>query len=300
MVEIGEKFGRLTIIKDNGLHPVHRCRLVECSCECGNEIEVTYSNLSLGKSTSCGCYWREVINASQEKRRKDLTGQTFNYLTAIRWFDKTKNNIAIWECKCICENITYVRSTRLENGEIKSCGCKRSELNSESKTIHGFSPKGNQHPLYDRLCKILQRCNDPSNPSYERYGGRGIKVGEYWNSLTKESIEDFIQYMEDLYPNVYDLLKEGLHIDRIDNDGDYEKGNIRLIKPKQNNRNKRDTVMVEYEDKKIAFIDLYEKLESPVKYSTALYRLRKGIDPLEAILTPIKKTKKELELEIEN
>lgn len=83
--------------------------------------------------------------------------------------------------------------------------------------------------LRDRYSQMVKRCTKPDNPSYKYYGGRGIEV-------RFESSADFVEYML-CHIVVVDL--KGLTIDRINNNGHYEKGNIRLVTQAVNNRNRR-------------------------------------------------------------
>lgn len=85
----------------------------------------------------------------------------------------------------------------------------------KSMEMHGLS--------YDRLYKIWasmkERCFNKNNAGYDRYGGRGITVCDEWINV----FMSFYNYMISL-PN-YGI--PGMSIDRIDNDGNYEPGNIR-------------------------------------------------------------------------
>ncbi len=88
--------------------------------------------------------------------------------------------------------------------------------------------------LLGRLARVYghinQRCNNPNTHNYYRYGGRGIK--------NKFMLDEFREYViSDLGITHIDQI-EGLEIDRIDNDGDYEPGNIRFIIPKENMNNR--------------------------------------------------------------
>jgi len=74
---------------------------------------------------------------------------------------------------------------------------------------------------------MKQRCQNPKNKDYYCYGGRGIRV------LFK-SVDDFVDYVA----NDLKVDPRGLTIDRIDNDGHYEKGNIRFVTQAENNKNK--------------------------------------------------------------
>ncbi len=78
---------------------------------------------------------------------------------------------------------------------------------------------------------IRRRCTNPNHPAFHNYGGRGIQ-----NRF--KSLDEFRDY-------VIDELRidpRGLQIDRIDNDGHYEKGNIRFVTARENSNNRRSTV----------------------------------------------------------
>lgn len=75
---------------------------------------------------------------------------------------------------------------------------------------------------------IRRRCNNPKVSSYKNYGGRGIR-----NKFN--NFKEFYQYIV----NELCVDPRGLTIDRIDNDGHYEKGNIRFVSKSENSKNKR-------------------------------------------------------------
>ena len=63
--------------------------------------------------------------------KNDLIGKTFSFLTVLEDDGTRMSNGSIkWKCQCICGNITHVSSTNLTRNKIKSCGCKKQELNS--------------------------------------------------------------------------------------------------------------------------------------------------------------------------
>lgn len=82
-------------------------------------------------------------------------------------------------------------------------------------------------PLYAAWINLRQRCRNPRNPDYNLYGGRGILVGESWDC--------FKQFSEDMGPT----YKPGLVLDRIHNDGNYERGNCRWTTRSIQNHNRR-------------------------------------------------------------
>ena len=89
-----------------------------------------------------------------------------------------------------------------------------------------------KYPLYARYNNMISRCTNPNKTRYKDYGGRGIKVCDEW----VDSYSAYEAYMMAL-PG-FDLE---LQIDRIDNDGNYEPGNVRWVtrKVNMNNRERR-------------------------------------------------------------
>lgn len=95
---------------------------------------------------------------------------------------------------------------------------------------HGFSVT---HPKLFGIWETMRsRCNNPNREKYKDYGGRGIKVCDEWNKNADAFCKWALQ-------NGYD---DGLQLDRIDNDGNYEPSNCRFVTPKKNSRNRRNTV----------------------------------------------------------
>ena len=163
----------------------------------------------------------------------DITGQRFGRLTAIK-----KVKVASWLCKCDCGNEVIVPYSNLANGTQKSCGCWR----RESKEIFAQRVKkhgGNRTPIYNKYCAIKQRCYNPNNHAYNRYGGRGIKMCDKWLN----SFESFRQWA---YANGYDENGE-LSLDRIDNNGDYSPENCRFTSRKEQQLNRECAIVCEYE-----------------------------------------------------
>lgn len=157
--------------------------------------------------------------------KRDLTGSTFGYLTAIRRLEDTRASGYPWLCICACGKEATVRIESLAQGKTLSCGCKRIEA-CLARTKHGHSRRIGKTKTYIVWRAMHQRCKQPKNNHYKYYGGRGIKICERWGSY-----ENFLIDMGE--------RPDGLSIDRINNDGDYEPSNCRWATHTQQMNNTR-------------------------------------------------------------
>jgi len=76
---------------------------------------------------------------------------------------------------------------------------------------------------------MIERCEKPKNPYFKHYGGRGITVCERWHT--------FVNFLADMGEPPSELS-----LDRINNDGNYEKSNCRWATWTQQANNKRQRV----------------------------------------------------------
>lgn len=123
---IGQKFGRLTVLKDSGQRDNERQVMWECECECGNIILVPTRRLTYGTTKSCGCYHKDIISYN-------LVGQRFGKLLVIEPTDERSSSGAImWKCQCDCGNEHIISTNHLMQGA-KSCGCITSAVDLTGK-----------------------------------------------------------------------------------------------------------------------------------------------------------------------
>lgn len=180
------------------------------------------------------CYKLGIKIREPSNKRIDMIGKKFSRLLVISRADNDNEGRTRWWCKCDCgyENLVCVSGKNLRNGSTKSCGCLQKESVIKRNYRHGFS--GDKHA--DRICKIFygmkKRCYNENYSEYMDYGGRGIKISDEWLNNT----ESFVKWA---LANGY---SEGLSIDRIDVNGNYEPANCRwadYITQANNKRNNR-------------------------------------------------------------
>ena len=161
-------------------------------------------------------------------KKKDLTGRTFGRLRVICETDRRSNGMIVWECLCKCGATVFVTGNNLCTGNTTSCGCWRSELSSGRFTTHGETHHRKPSREYVAWISMRDRCVNPRNKSYEYYGGRGVSVCLRW----MESFEAFLS-------DVGRCPSEGMSIDRIDTNGNYEPDNVRWATASQQAYNQR-------------------------------------------------------------
>jgi hypothetical protein len=166
-------------------------------------------------------------------KRLSLEGRRFGRLLVLasagtRIYGKSQRR-SIWRCLCVCGKETIIPSSSLTHKLTKSCGClrsetttKKNELSSGVPVTHGMTGT----PEYQAYKDARRRCTKKTCPRWEDYGGRGIKFlfsgfEEFFNELGRRT-------------SPYHSL------DRINNDGNYEVGNVRWATPEEQRLNQRE------------------------------------------------------------
>ena len=211
----------------------------------------------------------------------DLTGQRFGRLTVVERAENYKDGSARWHCLCDCGNMTTVHAHALKQGRIKSCGCLLAESSKKRMAQlmrkHGMSAS----KLYRVYTAMRERCEKPTCAEYHRYGGRGITVCEEWRNNRNA-------FFEWAMASGY---KEGLQIDRINNDGNYCPENCRWVTLKQNCNNTSINVFLEHNGE-IHTLSEWSNLLG-INRSTIYSRHRAGKTPAEILSkTHLEKEKK--------
>lgn len=205
---------------------------------------------------------------------KNLTGMVFSDLTVIgpapRW-----RRAMQWYCMCKCGKVTTPVGAALKNGTTKSCGCHAAEILRKTTTKHGHSASGKTTPEYQAWVNMRMRCSNPVVRDYHVYGGRGIRVCEEWG--------DFAAF----YGHIGPRPSSKHSLDRVDNNGHYEPGNVRWATPKEQALNRRTTTWYEWTGdrrtpKQIAALE-------GIGYERLLYWLNKKRFSVEAAVAEIKR-----------
>jgi len=213
----GRRFGKLVVIHrvENYVKPNGKKESKWlCQCDCGKTTKVVSSHLKSGMTKSCGCLIGKAFN--------DLTGKRFGSLTVTERSENMGKRTA-WLCKCDCGNTCHAPAYRLNSGQMRSCGCLRRELAISVNTTHGMS----HTRLYKVWGAMKRRCDCPTVDRYPVYGGRGISYCEEWTTF-----EPFMRWA------LATGYSQGLSIDRIDVNGNYEPDNCRWVLLEEQSLNK--------------------------------------------------------------
>lgn len=170
-------------------------------------------------------------NERGRRQAEDLTGQRFGFLLAKTYIAGTKESPrSKWVCVCDCGKEIICKAENLKRGKIKSCGCKSNEMRRLSSIKHGHTRyDGYVSGAYGSWASMKQRCENENNAQFNDYGGRGITICERWKSF-----ENFLADMGD--------RPEGMSLDRVDPNGNYEPGNCKWSTRSEQAINKRKRV----------------------------------------------------------
>jgi hypothetical protein len=137
---------------------------------------------------------------------------------------------------------------------------------------HGLSQSGG---VYQSWQSMRQRCENPNNHNYPRYGGRGIRVCERWMKF-----QNFLIDMGERPTPKHS-------IERKDNNGNYEPGNCVWATPAQQSRNRRISFLLTMNGETKTLAEWCEQFDA--KYPSVWCRLKRGVDLQHALLVPKRK-----------
>lgn len=176
-------------------------------------------------------------------KRKDITGNKYGRLTAVRPVAPNEKGLWLWEFRCDCGNsvkrcVTFTSKGR--HSDKSCCGCDH-----HLKT-HGKST--NIKKLYWVWVAMRQRCNNPRNKDYPNYGGRNIKICSLW--------DNYNFFHSWALENGY---CEGLTLERIDVNLGYSPLNCTWLRNDKQALNTRKIRKYEYNGSEYTIRELAEK-----------------------------------------
>ncbi len=182
------------------------------------------TSLMAVKRSSCGLRWPTDALLLEDMARYPLGSLTLTGRVQRRG---SKNTRCV-EARCtICELVFLLFPSNIKRGLTTSCRCQRNMK-------YGADPRA--AVLGKRFSAMHYRCSPTHNCMTKNYGERGIEC-------RFASREEFIRWVLEHLPHP---TYRGVEIDRRDNNGHYEPGNLRLVSRTVNNSNKRTSRLVEY------------------------------------------------------
>lgn len=172
--------------------------------------------------------------------------------------------------RCTCGQESDAEPRALRRGKVR-CG-KCGHANRRGKWKELFPCAEIRGIWLHRYTGMVSRCTDPGHRAYPNYGGRGIRVHPAWLRDRRE----FFLYAKTL--EHWDV--PGLDLDRIDNDGHYEPGNLRLVPRSCNTQNRRNAARVEFRGERLHLSEFHRRWCPTWKaVNTIRYHLDRGRTP---------------------
>lgn len=177
-----------------------------------------------------------------------------------------KRRKAVFQCECGDEFQTQI--SNVKNGHTQSCGCLRKKSGSEAAHYrHGLT--GDR--IYKAWSHAKDRCYKINDPAYKDYGGRGIEMYEFWIN----DPEAFVIYCRTL--SGWDDLN--LSVDRINNNGNYEPGNLRFVDQHIQSINQRKR-----KNNTSGFTGIYQHIGNKYSFAIVVNRVCKSKYPFKTAL----------------
>jgi hypothetical protein len=140
----------------------------------------------------------------------------------------------------------------------------------EATHHHGHAKRGAKDPEYEAWNQMKGKCYRASHPSFKNYGGRGIRMADEWRY-------DFMAF----YSHIGPRPTSEHTVERINNDGNYEPGNVKWATHSEQNRNQRSNVNLTIDGVTMCVADWAILTKRPA--STIYRRVDKGWDDHSAV-----------------
>ena len=163
-----------------------------------------------------------------------------------------------YRCICECGTEKIIAKDSLLSQRTQSCGCLQIEKTHDRHTHYN-----DLYPIeYHAWKSMRQRCTNPNEKEYPRYGGRGISMDPTW--------EDFLVFYADVGPRP----EKGYSLDRIDVDGNYNKENCRWATAKTQANNRRNNRRFTHDGRTLTVSEWARELG--IEPTTLFRRLQRG------------------------
>jgi hypothetical protein len=201
----------------------------------------------------------------------NLAGKRFGRLLVLSLNGKIREEAA-WTCRCDCGSEIICAGYPLRRGNTKSCGCLSRDRIENLNKKHGLSGTIE----YNCWIRMKRRCCNPKDRKFKDYGGRGILVCARW-------VNSFESFLKDIGKRPSSMHSLG----RINNDGNYEPGNVRWELPIEQANNCRSNHKILYNGKNLT-ISQWGRIigTSP---DNIYSRIGNGWSEIESITIPFKK-----------
>lgn len=220
---------------------------------------------------------------------KDLTGFKSHRLTVVRLIAPAspERRVALWECLCACGKTSVVQRGNIITGHTKSCGCLSIETVIARSTTHGEGPRKGQTKEHIVWGSMKDRCMNPKNPKFARYGAVGITVCERWAG--EFGYQNFLADMGRCPPTKRS-------IDRIDGTKGYYKENCRWADDFDQANNQKTNRKLTYAGKTMGLCQWSR--EAGIKAGTLWRRLMAGWSVERALTEKVRYTTEKAQLEM--
>jgi len=180
-----------------------------------------------------------------------------------------------WRVRCDCGAEHTRQAASIVTGSSTQCvTCSAREVAAaRALPVPSRDEHGERRPEWRAWRGMIARCSDPTLRFWYRYGGRGIRVCERWET-------SFAAFYGDVGPRP----GPGYSIDRVDNDGDYEPGNVRWATALEQARNTRRNIVLEIDGRSQCLAAW--AAERGVQPQFISNRLRRGWSVREAVMAP--------------
>lgn len=148
----------------------------------------------------------------------DLSGRSFGKIRVLRVSHKDARHAYFYVCACFCGASFVAEGDKIKRRHTRSCGCLQESVK------HGLVNSA-EYGIWNAM---KGRCLNPRSHAFRDYGGRGIKVCKRWL--------DFRNFYADMGPRP----TPSHSLDRKDNDGNYEPGNVRWATKSEQAKNRRN------------------------------------------------------------